>query len=89
MELTLTPSQLQLMLLTGHPTSQESSITVRLALTTLFFWSVLSVEPGKSRTHGEQDGESQATLDLLEETLAVFAPTPVSILIDSPLKYLF
>ena len=76
------------MLLTGHPTNQESSITVKLALTTLSFWSVLSVEPGKSRTHGEPDGESQATLDLLEETLAVSVPTLVSILIDSPLNYL-
>lgn len=50
--------------------------------TTLSSWSVLSVEPGKSRTHGELDGERLDTSDLDPETLAEFVPTQESSLND-------
>ena len=83
-ESTLTLFQLLLMLPTGVLTSLESSITARPALTTQYCWLVSSVDPGKSRTLGELDGERLDTSDLLEETLAVSAPTLVSILVDSP-----
>ncbi len=53
-----------------------------LESTTLSFWSVLSVEPGKSRTHGELDGERLDTSDLHPETLAEFVPTQESSLND-------
>jgi hypothetical protein len=68
--------------LTGALTDQEFSTTVNQALTTLSFWSVLLVEPGKSRTPGELDGESQDTLDLPVETHAVFALMQVFTLLD-------
>ena len=40
------------------------------------------MDPGKSRTHGEPDGERLDISDLLEETLAVSAPMQEFILID-------
>lgn len=40
------------------------------------FLSVLIVNPGKSRTHGEVAGENQDTFVLPEETLAVSVTLP-------------
>gem|GEM_PF-4938510 len=64
-------SQLPLMPLTGHHTNQVFSTTVKLPLTTVFFWSVLHLIHGKSRTLGEPHGEKVDTLDLPEETPVV------------------
>ena len=82
MESTPTPSQLLLMLPTGAPTELVSSIAAEPLSTTPSCWSVSSVDPGKSRTLGELDGERLDTSDLLEVTLAVSAPTLEFILND-------
>jgi hypothetical protein len=52
-------------------------------LTTLSYWSeLMQVEPGRSRTLGEPDGERVDSLDLLLETPVVCVLTPVSFLLD-------
>jgi hypothetical protein len=53
----------QLMLPTGANTVQVFSIIVEPVLITIFSLSDTLILIGKSRTHGEQDGEKKATLD--------------------------
>ena len=67
---------------TGAHTDQDSSATVLPESTTLSSWSVLSVEPGKLKIHGELDGERLDISDLPVEILAEFASTQVSSLND-------
>ena len=76
------PFQSPLMLQTGQPTNQESSTTVPPQSITPSFWSVSSVDHGKSKTHGEPHGEKPDTLDLLEETPVESVLTEVSGLHD-------
>ena len=59
------PKQYQslLMLQTGANIHQVSSITVQHQLIMPSFWLVLSVETGKLKTLGEQDGENMDILD--------------------------
>ena len=56
-------SVFQLMLPTGANTVQVFSIIVEPVLITIFSLSDTLILIGKSRTHGEQDGEKKATLD--------------------------
>ena len=68
--------------------SQVSTTTEPVALapqtlTTLCFWWVLWVEPGRSRIPGEQVGERLDLSDWLEEIPAVFAHMLEFILNDS------
>lgn len=81
-ESVLTPFQSLLMLLTGADTLPEFSTTALAALTTLFCWSVLLEETGRSRTLGELLGEKMDSLDLHLETLVVFVNMPEFILND-------
>mgnify|MGYP003456454383 FL=1 len=68
---------------TGAHTDQDSSATVLPESTTLSSWSVLSVETGKSKIHGELDGERLDISDLVAlEILAEFVSTQVSSLND-------
>lgn len=48
-----------------------------------FCWLVLSMEPGKSRIHGEVHGVKKDLSDLLQVTLVEFAKKQVCILTDS------
>ncbi len=79
---TQSQSQLPLMPPIGANTHQVCSQIAQLPLTTLSFWSVSLEETGKSRTHGELDGENKAISDLVQETHAVSANMPVSIPTD-------
>lgn len=84
LELTHPPSQSLLMLPTGVPTDQVSSITALPALTMQSFLSELALmDHGRSRTPGEPDGERLDTLDLPKETLVVSANTQESSPLDS------
>jgi hypothetical protein len=58
---------------TGAATEAVFSATVVKASTTLSSWSELSVEAGRSRTHGEPAGEKEDTSDLLVAALLVLA----------------
>lgn len=69
-------SQLPLMPPTGLHTKQESSTTVQPDLTTESFWSESQINTGKSRTHGDQDGDKADSSISLEETPVVSATSP-------------
>ena len=75
---TLLPFQSPSMPPTGADTPLEFSATAEPTSTTPFSWWVWPEETGRSRTLGEQDGESQDISDLPVETLAVFARWLVS-----------
>ncbi len=70
------PSLLPLMLPTGHHINQVFSVTVLNNLTTVSHQSVLLVETGKLKTHGEHHGENQDSLDSNKETLVVSVTLP-------------
>jgi hypothetical protein len=85
-ESTPLPSQSLLMPPTGAPINQESSTTAEQALTMPSSWLVSKVETGRSRIHGELDGERVDTLDLLVEIHAVSAHMPVLLSIIDPIR---
>lgn len=70
------------MLPAGQPTGPESFQIAELTLTTEFFWLAPRMLIGKLKTLGHQAGEKAVLSELLEETHARYAHTPLTQLFE-------